>query len=477
MRRLYHDLKEAGYHPWLDKYDLLPGQKWREEIERIICDPYNLVVVCLSDKSITKRGVVQQEIRWALDMLDQMPEGAIFLIPARLEPCQVPDRLSNLHWVDLFEPDGFVKLRQALDFEIRKRQPERGPAPKPPPPPPTPVEPKGRPPKPVGEQPPPRRRPLWRVLAVVLAVLVLSLMLPIVFFTVLYPRLPNNEANVSFLPLAVGNTWTYTRTVMPGKMVQYLITIPEKKGNADRKFAAQTCDPGTYDETYLIDRQEKLSDGTSTWRIKIDSPEAPEGCQGRYHEAQQIHWYAQSTDMAGADAEVFERITYDSSVLRDHDLVDPTVQTRNFLIEWETLGGKHAQGERLDPDGTTPPDDYPTFTIATMVVPAASLTMFSEDAPWKVTTPAGSFDECIEAIEYVQFDEAQSAPIIQENFGAGWVTYRYFCRGVGLVKEIQREWWKGEAVTYILELKSFNICKYQRQLCTIWHKLKEGVKK
>jgi formylglycine-generating enzyme required for sulfatase activity len=122
VAELYHQLKQAGYHPWLDKEDLLPGQSWKREIRKIISDPYNIVVVCLSCKSTTKRGVVQGEIRWALDVLDRMPEGNIYLIPARLEPCQVPDRLSQLHWVDLFEPDGFEKLKCALEFEIVKRR-------------------------------------------------------------------------------------------------------------------------------------------------------------------------------------------------------------------------------------------------------------------------------------------------------------------------------------------------------------------
>jgi formylglycine-generating enzyme required for sulfatase activity len=127
VRELYHRLKEADYHPWLDKEDLLPGQDWRHEIEKIIHDPYNIVVVCLSCNSVTKRGVVQQEIKWALDVLDQTPEGTIYLIPARLEYCQVPGRLLELHWVNLFEPDGFDKLKQALDFEIGRRQPLRQP--------------------------------------------------------------------------------------------------------------------------------------------------------------------------------------------------------------------------------------------------------------------------------------------------------------------------------------------------------------
>ncbi len=123
VKELYHQLKKAGYNPWLDKYDLLPGQKWRVEIRKILGDHNNLVVVCLSNSSVTKRGTVQREIKWALDLLEEMPEGAIYLIPARLESCQVPDRLSELHWVDLFEPDGFEYLKRSLDFEIANRKP------------------------------------------------------------------------------------------------------------------------------------------------------------------------------------------------------------------------------------------------------------------------------------------------------------------------------------------------------------------
>jgi len=125
--KLYHQLRDAGYHPWLDKYDLLVGQDWWTEIEKIISDPYNLVVVCLSNNSTTKRGVVQREITRALDVLDEMPEDTIYLMPARLEKCDVPRRLSRLHWVDLFEEGGLGNLRRALDFEIAKREPARQP--------------------------------------------------------------------------------------------------------------------------------------------------------------------------------------------------------------------------------------------------------------------------------------------------------------------------------------------------------------
>jgi mono/diheme cytochrome c family protein len=121
VRELYHQLQAAGYHPWLDEEDLLPGQDWWAEIKKVLSDPYNLVVVCLTCNSVTKRGVVQREIKRALDVLEETPEGTIYLIPARLEGCQVPDRLSDLHWVDLFQPNGFERLKGALDFELSRR--------------------------------------------------------------------------------------------------------------------------------------------------------------------------------------------------------------------------------------------------------------------------------------------------------------------------------------------------------------------
>jgi hypothetical protein len=60
------------------------------------------VLVCLSEVSVSKVGYIQKELKFALDIADQQPPGAIYLIPVRLEPCMVPDRLRHLQYVDLF---------------------------------------------------------------------------------------------------------------------------------------------------------------------------------------------------------------------------------------------------------------------------------------------------------------------------------------------------------------------------------------
>jgi hypothetical protein len=113
VRTLYNRLKSDGFTPWLDQENILPGQEWDSEIRQAVRTS-DVVVVCLSESSITKEGYVQKEIKLALDVAEEKPEGAIFLIPARLEDCQVPRRLVGWQWVNLFEGHGYERLVAAL---------------------------------------------------------------------------------------------------------------------------------------------------------------------------------------------------------------------------------------------------------------------------------------------------------------------------------------------------------------------------
>lgn len=113
VRRLYRQLRTSGFEPWFDEEDLLPGQSWRQEISRAVRESH-VVLVCLSRTFVQKAGFGQKEIKLALDVLDEQPEGEIFLIPARLEECDVPERLSSQQYVDLFADNGYEKLLRAL---------------------------------------------------------------------------------------------------------------------------------------------------------------------------------------------------------------------------------------------------------------------------------------------------------------------------------------------------------------------------
>ncbi|WP_435549973.1 toll/interleukin-1 receptor domain-containing protein [Desulfobacterium sp. N47] len=113
VRKLHDDILTLGFNPWLDELRLLPGQDWKVEIKKAIRKT-DVVIVCLSNKSVTKSGFVQAEIKYALDVADEQPEGTIFIIPLRLEECKVPDRLSQWQWVDYYKENGRDQLQRAL---------------------------------------------------------------------------------------------------------------------------------------------------------------------------------------------------------------------------------------------------------------------------------------------------------------------------------------------------------------------------
>jgi HD-GYP domain-containing protein (c-di-GMP phosphodiesterase class II) len=120
VRELYARLSsEAWIDSWLDEEKLLPGVDWDMEIERAVRDS-DVVIVCLSKNSLNKRGFVQKEIKMALDIADQIPDGQIYIIPLRLENCEVPSRLAKWQWVNYFEDKVFTYnlLMTALKSKI-----------------------------------------------------------------------------------------------------------------------------------------------------------------------------------------------------------------------------------------------------------------------------------------------------------------------------------------------------------------------
>ena len=113
VRDLFRRLVQDGCEPWLDDEKLLPGQRWAEEIPRAVRNS-DVVVVCMSPGATAKRGYLQKEIAFALDIALEEPEGSIFLIPARLEECDVPERLREYQWVNLYEESGYARLLKAI---------------------------------------------------------------------------------------------------------------------------------------------------------------------------------------------------------------------------------------------------------------------------------------------------------------------------------------------------------------------------
>lgn len=113
VTQLYDKLTAAGFEPWLDMKNLVGGEQWEHAIKKAIRQS-DFFLACLSGCSVTKRGFLQKEIREALDLWQEKLDDDIYLIPVRLEECQLPENLCKFHRIDLFDEGGLSLLLKTV---------------------------------------------------------------------------------------------------------------------------------------------------------------------------------------------------------------------------------------------------------------------------------------------------------------------------------------------------------------------------
>lgn len=111
--RLYDTFAASGFDPWMDRRKLLPGQNWPRAIQDAM-ETSDFAVACFSHHSVAKRGGFQAEVRYALDCAARVPLGEIFLVPVRLDPCEIPGQIRRVvQYIDLF-PDWDAGVRRIV---------------------------------------------------------------------------------------------------------------------------------------------------------------------------------------------------------------------------------------------------------------------------------------------------------------------------------------------------------------------------
>lgn len=115
-------LKEDWIAPWLDAARLLPGQHWTSVIKNALAES-DSVIILVSKRSASREGFVQREMNYAWDRSLEKPRNAIYLIPLRLEDCEVPFDLRERQWADYFgdkKEETYRTLLQSL--KMRREQ-------------------------------------------------------------------------------------------------------------------------------------------------------------------------------------------------------------------------------------------------------------------------------------------------------------------------------------------------------------------
>ncbi|WP_349956949.1 TIR domain-containing protein [Rhizobium sp. ZPR3] len=110
----------AGIDVWMDFKRLKAGQNWDYEIRRAL-DQATVIVVFLSDKSVTKRGYVQREIKLALEKAEEKLIDDIYLIPVLLDDeVSVPREIRSVQFIRLSDESFQESLLDAIKHQLER---------------------------------------------------------------------------------------------------------------------------------------------------------------------------------------------------------------------------------------------------------------------------------------------------------------------------------------------------------------------
>lgn len=119
VSEIYQLVKSKGFQPWMDTRDIAGGEDWDLAIKRAIRRA-NFFLVFISHFSIVKTGVLKDEMESGISIRQSNLEHERFLIPVRLEECEIPESLKPYQWVNYFDDDGPARLLRALGYQPRR---------------------------------------------------------------------------------------------------------------------------------------------------------------------------------------------------------------------------------------------------------------------------------------------------------------------------------------------------------------------
>jgi hypothetical protein len=106
--RLYHDLVSRGYKVWLDRYSIIPGTKWDDEIDKGLYSS-SVVLVVLTPGAVESQ-IVKSE--WASAFTRFVP-----ILPLLVQSCNIPRMLSVIQYINFIDnyERGLANLQIALN--------------------------------------------------------------------------------------------------------------------------------------------------------------------------------------------------------------------------------------------------------------------------------------------------------------------------------------------------------------------------
>ena len=107
---LYQELDSCGIQVWLDRNDIAPGLRWKQEIRRAIQQGAFFIACFSQEYDERDKTYMNEELTIAIEELRQRRTDSAWFIPVKLNECEIADRdigggdtLRDFQHVNLYE--------------------------------------------------------------------------------------------------------------------------------------------------------------------------------------------------------------------------------------------------------------------------------------------------------------------------------------------------------------------------------------
>ena len=119
-RRVAKDLKRLGHRIWLDEWQIKIGQCIPTEIQDGI-ENSDYIILLLSEHAVESKWV---EREWKIAYWEEVNANSIMILPACIEPCEVPKLLKTKKYAALYDSydQGLFEIATSLEYYSKARQ-------------------------------------------------------------------------------------------------------------------------------------------------------------------------------------------------------------------------------------------------------------------------------------------------------------------------------------------------------------------
>ena len=120
-KEIYEQLESKGIKPWLDRENLCVGNNWNDKIQETI-NEIDYFLILQSQALIRKViGYVNREMNLARERALEFRPGIDFIIPVKIEECEILKTFQHLHTIDLIGDADIGELAKHIKRDYERR--------------------------------------------------------------------------------------------------------------------------------------------------------------------------------------------------------------------------------------------------------------------------------------------------------------------------------------------------------------------